>query len=1191
MQEIIDKILGGNFDYEDGSLDFSCSKVELTLPKGTIYEGSFHINSTQGCYAKGYVTTSDIRMECLTPEFIGNDVEVSFCFHGENMEEGDVVKGTFSIVSNRGEYYLPFVVSIEHKVLSSSVGTIKNLFHFANLAKSNWQEALKLFYSPNFARVFAGNDAHMYDCYRALSAHQGNEQNMEEFLMQINKKQKVEFRVAEGQIQLELAVAEGPYEVTEAQIDIVRSCWGYTALQVECEGDFLFTEKDMLTDDDFLGNHCRLPVYVDCSLCRRGKNFGTVYIHNSYISLEIPVMVRLGEPYTARRAELKRKRMIVQLMEFYQAFRLKKISTSTWLKETGKLVEQMVAMNENDVVARLFQAQLLITEGRNNEAGWILDHTAELMEREQENDSAKWAYYLYLTTLLDCEDDYVDRVAGEVELIYRKNRYEWRVAWLLLYLSEEYNRNAAVKWQFLEKQFNRGCSSSVIYIEALHLLNTNPTLLRKLDAFEIQVLYFGAKNEVLGSEVTEQLIYLTGKLREYSPVLEKILIKLYDKKSDVRILQEICALLIKGNKVGREYFEWYAKGVEEQLRITNLYEYYMMSVDMRKTQVLPKMVLMYFMYQNNLDYERTAFLYHYVLQNKEKYEDLYADYRPRIERFVAAQMQRGRINRYLAALYQDVMAPGIVTEQTAGMLARLLFAHQVNVEDAAMRKVYVYQPGNLRPTGYQIQDGRAWIVLYGNDNTIVFEDARGNRFMKNVEYTLEKLMVPGKYLRMLAHYVKDSLGLDIYLTEEDRGDGELTAETAERYGRVAASEQVEWTIRRKGYMKLLEYYSAAEDTKLLDAYLEEIPLHKLTEEERAEVIRCMVRQGKRQEVYEILSKYGPYFVDVKILMRFVNDYIQFNGYVEDKVLTAAAVYAFRKGRYNGVLLEYISRYFRGMTKDMRDIWKAAKSFDADCYELCERMLVQMLFSGAFVGEKMEIFRYYVSQGAKQEVEEAIIAQCAYEYFVKEKLTEEYVFHEIYYAYQRGESLMWISKLAFLKYYAENYENAGKEMLSLAEVLLREMMEKRIYLNFFREYKRFAHLYKEMQDKTIIEYRSLHGGRPRINYVMMHETGDADEYVAQYMHEVYSGVYYMDFVLFFGENLQYYIVEECNGDEQLTESGSLQRSDVMNEAPGSKYQMINDMIISKSLQDYGTLDQLLMDYYSREFLNMQLFQLK
>ena len=108
-------------------------------------------------------------MECITDQFTGSDAEIFYCFHGENLEEGDVVKGSFSVVSNRGEYNLPFVVNVEHGVLNSSIGTIRNLFHFANLAKSNWAEAVRLFYDRISASV-QGNDEHFYGCYRMLSA-------------------------------------------------------------------------------------------------------------------------------------------------------------------------------------------------------------------------------------------------------------------------------------------------------------------------------------------------------------------------------------------------------------------------------------------------------------------------------------------------------------------------------------------------------------------------------------------------------------------------------------------------------------------------------------------------------------------------------------------------------------------------------------------------------------------------------------------------------------------------------------------------------------------------------------------------------------------------------------------------------------------------------------------------------------
>lgn len=1190
MQKIVKRILEGNFEYENGSLDFSCAKLELALPKGSVYEGSFHITATSDGFAEGTVTVSDIRMECLTPEFAGNDVEILFCFHGENMEEGDVLKGTFSVVSNQGEYYLPFVVTIEHEVLNSSVGVIKNLFHFTNLAKSDWQEAVKLFYSAGFSRIFAGSDMQLYDCYRALAAYPGNEQNVEAFLLQVNKKQKVEFLTEEGQIAMTLPAVENPYAATETVLTVIRNGWGYTRLWVECEGDFVFTEKECLSDDDFLGNRCVLPVYVDSSLCRKGLNFGRIFIYNSYVSLEIPVTVRLGESNTGLYAERNRKRSIVQLMEFYRAFRLKKISKSTWMKETDKLVARLVAQNEENVAARLFQAQLLITQERYHEAEWILSHASELMEKERMEDGVLRAYYLYLSTLVQKEEEYINWATEEVEQIYKQNRGEWRVAWLLLYLSEEYHKSAAAKWAFLEKQFQYGCSSPVLYIEALVLLNANPSVLYKLDGFGMQVVCFGAKQEALHAEVIEQVLYLAGKVKDYSNVLRDTFVRIYEKKQDVRILQELCTLLIKGGRIGRKYFTWYAKAVDAQLRITNLYEYYMMSVDLQSIQEVPKIVLLYFLYQNNLDYERMSFLYYYVLQHRSEYEELYNQYRPRIERFVIDQIQKEHINRYLAGLYHEMLTPGIITEQTAPSLSKLVFAHQVTVEDARLRKVIVYQPGNCLPTTYYLQDRRAWIVLYGNDNVIVFEDAYGNRFMRDVEYILEKLMMPGKYLRMLAHYVKDSHGLDIYMCEE-AGETALSEEGVERYRRLVESEDTSDRLKSRAYMLLLEYYYSADNEKALEQYLEEIPMSLLKEQERGTVIRYMVLAGKSDLVYQYIGQYGPGFVDTKILLRFADDIIQRRNYQEDEVLLAVATYIFRKGKYNSTILNYLARYFQGMTKDMRDIWKASRSFEADCYELSERMLLQMLFSGAFIGEKMDVLRYYVSQGARPEVEQAVLAQCSYEFFVKEKLAEEYVFQEIFYAYSRGEEIQWIAKLAFLKYYAENHDKITQSLEAPIEAFLRDMLAKRIYLNFMWEYKEFSDLLEEMRDRVIIEYRSRPGVGARIHYVMLHDNGDADEYVSRAMREAYPGVYFIDFVMFFGESLQYYITEQGEDEELLTESGTRQRGDsAMGDAEG-KYEMINDMILSKNMQDYDTLERLLEEYYCREYMNEQLFVLQ
>ncbi|MGN0167236.1 MAG: DUF5717 family protein [Acetatifactor sp.] len=1190
MQKIINQILEGNFDYENGSLDFSCAKIELSLHKGEQYEGSFHILAPQGQFTSGRVTSSDLRMECLTDDFVGCNEEIFFCFHGENLEEGDVVKGNFYVVSNQGEYYLPFVVSIEHTVLESSIGTIKNLFHFANLAKSNWQEAVRLFYSPEFYLVFQGSDAKFLDDYRALSAVDGLEQNVEEFLIQINKKQKVEFLVEEKELVLEALTAEASYAVTERELSIVRNGWGYTRLYVECSGDFLFTEKEVLTDDDFLGNHCRLPVFVDSSFCRKGKNFGQIFLYNSYVSLTIPVTVKTGEGSARNSADLTRKRSIVQLMEFYQAFRTRKIGTSTWLKETGKLVEKQVSMDENDITARLFQAQLLITEERYNEAGWILDHVSELLEKGKGNDTLL-AYYLYLTTLTHRDEQYVNRVTADVERIYRQDNSNWRVAWLLLYLSEEYHKSVTGKWVFLEKQYAIGCSSPVLYIEALALLNNNPALLRRLGSFERQVLWYGVKQDILKQEVVEQLLYLTARMREYSQTVYRILEQLYKKKEDVRILQEICTLLIKGGKTGEKYLEWYQAGVENQLRITNLYEYYMMSLDMNRTQEIPKIVLMYFSYQNNLDYEHCAYLYDYILKNEDKFKDIFESYRSRMEHFCVDQILKLHINRHLANMYNRLLQPGMINEQTAEALSRLLFANMIRVEDDRLRKVYVYQPGNLYPEEYVLNGGETWVALYGNDCTIVFEDDWNNRFIRNVEYTIEKLMVPGKFLRMILPLAKTCPALDLYLCDSERGNLENAEDNIERALRVMDSGYCDGRVRRELVLRILQHYYDTDNMRCLDEYLQNIPAEDLGMEERGTVIRFMVLRGNYDLADEWLRTYGPYFIDIKILVRLISTLMEKNNMVEDRVLTASAAYVFQKGKYDSTVLRYLAMYYRGMTKSMRDIWKAAKAFDVDCFYLCEAILVQMLYSGAFVGEKMEIFHYYISQGAKPEVEEAFLAQCAYDYFVKERVMESDVFREIQSMYMRGEPVQKVCRLAYLKYYAEAKEERTEQVNRLTDIFLCELLSEGVHLEFFREYRDNPRVAQELLDKTIIEYHANPRGRACIHYVILRENGESDEYTSEYMQEAYGGVCFKEFILFFGESLQYYITEEKNGEAQLTESGTLQKSDISGEECDSRYQLVNDIVISKTLEDFDTMDNLLEEYRKKEFLNGKLFQLK
>ena len=149
------------------------------------------------------------------------------------------------------------------------------------------------------------------------------------------------------------------------------------------------------------------------------------------------------------------------------------------------------------------------------------------------------------------------------------------------------------------------------------------------------------------------------------------------------------------------------------------------------------------------------------------------------------------------------------------------------------------------------------------------------------------------------------------------------------------------------------------------------------------------------------------------------------------------------------------------------------------------------------------------------------------------------------------------------------------------------MDKKTYFPFFTEYEELLPEMVQFTDKTMLEYRTL----PQKHcYVHYRFAGDEDnEYKSMEMREMYEGIFVASFVLFFGEQLQYYITENSEtGEDVLTESGTIQKSDIIKTHTGSRFSYINDIMIGETLQDYDTVDKLLLELGKKRFVCDRLF---
>lgn len=1184
MKEMASRLAGRKWDETTGSLDFSCREILFSLPPDAVEEGSFHVTGPNGELTEGFVSCSGGRMECLTAWFSGILDEIAYRFDSSELKEGDSDRGSFCILSNQGEYEIPYEVTVAARQVPSSLGDVKNLFHFTNLARSNWQEAVTLFYSASFAGILESGEPQLRRVYEGLSQNPGNSQNVEEFLLYIHKKERIEYLTDRAEI-----VLTDVMEKAQTELTVTRNGWGYTRLRVETEGDFLSASKTLITGQDFLDNICHITLYLDRDRLHAGRNFGSVKLIHPYGEILVPVRMecRLNRKGQSNYRH-EQKQLLLQLTEAYLDFRMKKTNTAKWLAATRQIVDRMNAMDDKDPAVRLFQAHILITEERYKEGRWILDHVQLLLKEEA---PALHCYYLYLTSLINRSRDYAAEVTRQVEDIFRFYNHDWRIAWLLLYLSEEMNRSVTKKWLFLEEQFTRRCTSPVMYGEAVNLMNANPTLLMKLGNFELQCLYFAVRRGVLSTELAGHFYYLAGREKAFREPLLKILYLCYEKKPDPACLQAICTLLIKGNRAGSAYFRYYRDAVEKELRITRLYEYYMMSLDLSKEENIPRMVLMYFAYQSNLDPELNAYLYCYLMKHREEYPELSLAYAPQIERFVLKELYQGHMNRHLAYLYRTVLTGELLTPDNCNALAPLLFLYEVASRLPQMKRAVILHESVQEEEVYPVEEGRAYVPFYGKEDVLLLEDDDFNRYAAGSDYELKKLMFPRQVLEQAADRMGDQLGLDLYLCH-DLQNGKITAGNASRFRFLTQSEELEPAVRRAVRMRLIQFYYDQDMVYELDGFLNRLEYDGVEDRERPELIRFLVLRSMYEKAYQWVKRMGPEAVDAKILVRLCSRVLEKRAGEEDPDLLRIAFSAFDRGKYDTGLLEYLVRFYEGSTGNMLRIWNAAESFVLDTYSICSRLLVQSLYTGGSLGEAAAaIFKTYVSGGARMEIERAFLDHCAHAYLLKDEPLPEYVLQDMLRCYKRRETLGTGCGLALLQYYADR----GKEEEEVRQMLIlcaRQLLQAGIQMPFFA---RYASLLPEMEafaDRTVISFR----GDPRKGAVIHYRTGGAEEaFEKEEMRNMYGGIFVRSFVLFCGEKLEYFITAAEDETETPLASGLREMTVITGSDAGAgeetqtRFAQLNGLIQAVEMGEKERAARLLAEYRHTEFLVERLFR--
>lgn len=664
----------------------------------------------------------------------------------------------------------------------------------------------------------------------------------------------------------------------------------------------------------------------------------------------------------------------------------------------------------------------------------------------------------------------------------------------------------------------------------------------------------------------------------------------YERYGGSELLSAICSILIKNGSTDEESFSWYRRGVELELKITNLYEYFMMSVPGTFAEAFPRNLLLYFLMENTLNNAQKALLYANVIRFQPEDGELYRRYRDRIEAFMLDQLLERRLSENMAVIYERFLVEELLTIDFAEALSDIMFLRRFRCDDRRIRHVQVLYEQLQQKITVPLSHGEALIPIYTPGAVIVLVDEQGSCYTSSVPYTLTRLMNERRYVDKCRELLRYHRGLYLYLCDGMSRCHVITRENVENYKRVLKIEGFTAHYKEDVRQEILQFYYANQDLDDLDQEFFVTETTRMTPKDRARYVEILILRGMYGEAWDTIRAYDYSMVRVKLLLKLAVWKMRELEYEEDAFLLKLCLHIFREHKYNEGILEYLSGYYYGSVAIMEEVWNEAHEFELDVFDLEERILGQMLFTGQVKEEAYGIFEDYRALGGDGLVARAYLTWMSWQDFVRDEKVPEGIYGQLAQAIAWEAGLAPVCELAYLRYLSGRRKLTESEEIR-AERMTKLCIQKKMRFSFMKPLLARLGRSELLEDKTFVEYRANPEHKVILHYVIESPRMKNCNYVAERLYPVEPGLFVKEFTLFYDDRLTWFVTEEDEEGEHATPDHSFVEGGEEPLVTGTKYASIYEMARALSEHDMPELRRQYGTYGKKKFLVETMFSLK
>lgn len=1187
MKGIVEQYARGEFKVDRPEVDISDGKIELNIEAGTVYDGQFTVNSKNSCAVKLMVYDSRYILDFKSHTFVGKKNTVAYSFDARGIEQGKSFKGHINVITDGGEFIIPYHISVVAPYIQVEDRKIEDLFQFASYAEENWEDAIRIFGSEDFVRTFIGNDENLQRVYDTLGLSLSINQAMEEFLVYTHKKRALTLSVAQDDLLVEM-----PQELVRASVTINKNTWGYTRTNIASDCDFLIPETTTLKGDMFDGNSFELTFLIDPQKIHDGENAGCIYIWNTYQNMRVRVNIRKPEVVKmtpkSRQTRFTIKRAEEALVRSYISFRTDKIDLNKYISDTREALGTLIKYRPENGLYRLGLLHMQILEGRTEfvqQEFLRIDADANYASM----DDMEKCYLSYLKALLSREKFMIDYTVRIVREKFNCGGNKLFYFWILLFVDMNYTEDKWVLYEDIQKLFNEGVNSPVIYFEMCDMFNKQPLMMKKIAPLEIAALRWGMRNEFVSEDVIVEFVKTASRQKEFDSHSFRMLEQIYDKRHDRTTLDAICGILIKNKMYDPQYHRYYSDASEMDLKYVGLNECFIRSMDRRRYDEIPEAILRYFSYKNVLSDEELAYIYANVIMNKDRQMSVYRDFVPAIERFMERMIIQGTVSDDLTVIYDEFLDPETVKPEFAARLINIIFKRKFVCNNENITDIIVSHSELGGEVKIPVVNGEAYVEIISQSAIITMLDDHGGRYVSTVPYRLERIVDERSYLDICQEYCPKDYRYLLFLYNDIDIFTHRDAKEINLARDIVLCPEVSYKVRQEALTHMVEYYHENFDADILRKYLSRIDLDYVDPAYASRINTYYITLGMYEAAFEGMYRFGYVDVDIDELINIAEFGIDDKRYDESRLLISICVYIYRRGYAGQKILSYLINNYNGSLDEMANLFKSVNSNYRNIDMLSENILAQMMFADGYIESIYDIFEVYYRGRSRGMVVKAFLRYCAHQYLIKDHKIPSYIMEDLYKEIEKGNIKDEISRMSLLYYFSNRAGRYSEEQQEWIRTNVKQFIEYSKILPFFRQFESFVKLPGDMKFKTYVIFKGDSGKQVWVSYSFGQESSSMAQYKSERMNEIIPGIYVKEVVVFHGESL-IYSIDGVTGTSVVVESDILKNA-TFHKGGNSSFELINSMLVSQETRNDHELIQAMDTYlYDSHFFDANLILL-